>query len=116
MNANEKDRLHRDLVKLGDMMADGLHYEEPWISKEYKKITKLLYPEAYPIKKKKPSRQILKTMLNCTCGNIGWTFTRYPTNKIGFGCKNCGKNTGECITNSEARDKWNNIINNGKIC
>ena len=47
---------------------------------------------------------------------------KYPDNSINSGqgetvvaCQ-WFKNTGECITNSEARDKWNNIINNGKIC
>lgn len=27
------------------MIGDGLHYEEPWISKEYGKLMKILLPE-----------------------------------------------------------------------
>lgn len=41
------DYLHRQLVKLGDMMGDGLHYEEPWIAKEYARVAKQLMPEHY---------------------------------------------------------------------
>ncbi len=39
-----KANLHKQLVKLGDMMGDGLHHEADgkWISKEYKKILKAL--------------------------------------------------------------------------
>lgn len=37
--------LHNQLVKLGDMLGDGLGFEEPWIGKEYKKIYNLLYPQ-----------------------------------------------------------------------
>jgi hypothetical protein len=32
-------------IRLGDMIADGLHYEEPWISKEYKRLSRILIPE-----------------------------------------------------------------------
>ena len=31
--------------RLGEMMGDGLHHEEPWIGKEYKKLLKILIPE-----------------------------------------------------------------------
>lgn len=39
-----EDHLHRQLVKLGDMMGDGLHHEPDgkWIEREYKKILKAL--------------------------------------------------------------------------
>jgi len=41
--------LHRQLVKLGDMMGDGLHHEADgkWIEKEYAKICKVLHPEMF---------------------------------------------------------------------
>lgn len=106
----ERDRLHKQLVKLGDMMADGLHYDEPWISTEYRKISKILFPEMYPKKIKKPTSKLLKTMKYCDCGYIGWTYTKYPNGNIGFKCNQCGKSTGECETNIIARDKWNNLF------
>lgn len=31
--------------KIGEMIGDGLHYEEPWISKEYKRLSRILIPE-----------------------------------------------------------------------
>ena len=38
------DYLHRQLIRLGDMMGDGAHHEPDgkWIEKEYKKILKVL--------------------------------------------------------------------------
>jgi len=44
LSEEAKGRLHKDLVKLGDMMGDGLHLESDgkWISREYKKILKAL--------------------------------------------------------------------------
>lgn len=38
------ESLHNQLIKLGDMMGDGLHYEPDgkWIEREYKQICKLL--------------------------------------------------------------------------
>ena len=41
--------LYRQLVKLGDMMGDGLHHEPDgkWIEKEYNKICKVLHPEMF---------------------------------------------------------------------
>jgi hypothetical protein len=39
-----KDFLHGQLIKLGDMMGDGLHHEPDgkWIPREYKKVLKAL--------------------------------------------------------------------------
>jgi hypothetical protein len=44
MTDEGKDFLHRQLVKLGDMMGDGLHHEPDgrWISREYNRILKAL--------------------------------------------------------------------------
>ena len=44
MDAETSRRLHADLVKLGDMMGDGLHHEPGgrWIAKEYARVAKAL--------------------------------------------------------------------------
>lgn len=44
MNKETEERLHSQLVKLGDMMGDGLHLEPggKWISSEYRKIARAL--------------------------------------------------------------------------
>lgn len=77
----EHERLSNQLIKLGDMMGDGLHYEKggKWISAEYKKISRLLSPEinqAYLNQKKarkdhinEQIRKLLKDF-RCTCGGI----------------------------------------------
>lgn len=105
----ERDRLHRDLVILGDMIGDGLHYEDPSISREYRKIAKKLYPHAYQRKHRKPTQAFLRTLKVCSCGQTGWAYTKYSNNSVGFKCKSCNKNTGECKSNADARDKWNNL-------
>lgn len=42
------------------MMGDGLHHEAggKWISAEYRKISKLLYPEEFAKKRKQKAEQI----------------------------------------------------------
>ena len=73
---NGNDFLHNQLIKLGDMMGDGLHYEPDgkWIEREYKQIAKLLYPEAYKnaAKDKRDSVDIRMAKLlsetKCVCG------------------------------------------------
>ncbi len=107
---DERARLHKDLIKLGDMMADGLHYEDPSISREYRKISKALFPEMYPKKFRKPNRKLVNSLKECNCGAKGWQWRKYNNGNVGFCCKNCGKETGECKTNTEARDKWNKLI------
>ncbi|WP_228842851.1 hypothetical protein [Vibrio parahaemolyticus] len=44
MDKDTKDHLHRQLIKLGDMMGDGLHHEPDgkWISAEYRRVMKAL--------------------------------------------------------------------------
>lgn len=44
MTQVNKDFLHSQLIKLGDMMGDGLHHEPDgkWIPREYKKVMKAL--------------------------------------------------------------------------
>lgn len=75
---NNDDYLQRQLIKLGDMMGDGLHHEPDgkWIEKEYTAIAKRLYPEAYVDASKRRTdarneqmKEILKEN-KCTCGGI----------------------------------------------
>jgi len=46
--------------KLGEMIGDGLHHEDPWISKEYKRLQKILIPETKEEKEYK--RKVRKIM------------------------------------------------------
>ncbi len=44
LSQEAEDRNYRQLVKLGDMMGDGLHHEPggKWIEKEYTRVAKAL--------------------------------------------------------------------------
>lgn len=60
MGQSDRDFLSRQFIRLGDMMGDGLHHEPDgkWISTEYRKISKLLYPEEFKRKRKQKADQI----------------------------------------------------------
>lgn len=51
--------------RLGEMIGDGLHHEEPWISKEYKRLSKILLPETEEEKKyKREIKQLRNQNIN----------------------------------------------------
>lgn len=68
--------LYNQLIKLGDMMGDGLHHEPDgkWIEKEYRAICKVLFPERFKEVRKKKSFVIDNFMKRveeekkCDCG------------------------------------------------
>lgn len=72
----DKDLLEDRLVRLGDMMSDGLHLEPggKWIEKEYKETLKAL-GLLESVKRKNNSDKINEFMDNrlkevkCTCGS-----------------------------------------------
>jgi hypothetical protein len=78
----EKDNefMWRQFCRLGEMIGDGLHYEEPWISRDYKRLQKILLPETdiekeyrlkiRKIKNEKLDKQILERLKadRCDCG------------------------------------------------
>lgn len=80
MAVDNNDFMWRQFCRLGEMIGDGLHHEEPWISKEYKQLQKILLPETPEEKEykkklrqernKKRDTQIAKRLKedNCDCG------------------------------------------------
>lgn len=70
----------KQFCRLGEMIGDGLHYEDPWISKEYKRLQNILLPETEEEKEfKKKLRQQKNESINkqvseklekdrCECG------------------------------------------------
>jgi hypothetical protein len=77
----ERDELAwRQFCRLGEMIGDGLHYEEPWISKEYKRLAKILLPiteeekeykaEIRKIKNSSINKQVAERIKSdrCVCG------------------------------------------------
>lgn len=61
MNEADSQRLHDQLVKLGDMMGDGLHLEPDgkWIAKEYRKVARAL---GYGVARSSNAEEINKAM------------------------------------------------------
>lgn len=55
---NNNEFLWNQFCRLGEMIGDGLHHEDPWISKEYRRIGKILIPEAYKDERKEKNRLI----------------------------------------------------------
>lgn len=72
----DENMLEDRLVRLGDMMGDGLHLEPEgkWIEKEYKKTLKAL-GLLEPVKRNSNSEKINEFMVKrlkevkCTCGS-----------------------------------------------
>ena len=89
----DKDFLHRQLIKLGDMMGDGLHHEPDgkWISKEYKRILKAL---GIGPKRKNHSEAINKTMIErvktVKCRNCQGKLYQTRSGSMRAQCIDCG--------------------------
>lgn len=89
-----QEHLYNQLIKLGDMMGDGLHHEEPWIAKEYKKVMNLLHPEInQEIRKRKADNvniqmRALLLVKKCECG-CAFKQARSGS-KIAY-CRGCGR-------------------------
>lgn len=60
--------LWNQFCRLGEMIGDGLHYEEPWISREYKKLSYILIPELKQEEAKK--RKLKNTKINSQIKNL----------------------------------------------
>ena len=80
MEKQHDPQLWERFCRLGEMIGDGLHHEEPWISKEYRKLSKILIkpnPEvkaamkqAKQIRNKSIDAQMAALTQNkpCSCG------------------------------------------------
>lgn len=77
-----------------------------YYNKEYRKIAKLLYPEMYQKKLRKPRQDFIRTLTLCDCGERVF---RYKSNHDGIQilCKSCHRKSGIEKTNAEARNSWN---------
>ena len=113
MQKEERDRLHKELIKLADILETCEHgsSDRRYYEKEYRKVNKLLHPNAYPKKKRKPSQALLRTLTPCTCGNLKWRFIRKQNDEVQFSCKECGRASEFCTTSALAIDSWNATFN-----
>lgn len=91
----DKDLLEDRLVRLGDMMGDGLHLEPggKWIEQEYKKTLQALGLLG-PTKRKNNSDKINEFMakrlkeVKCTCGS---ELAQSRSGSFIGKCRKCGK-------------------------
>jgi len=84
--------LSNQLIKLGDMMGDGLHNEPDgkWISREYRRICKILYPEMFPKKDfAKRNEAIRKWCDGKTCDKCGGSLKQTKSGSLRVVCNAC---------------------------
>lgn len=93
MDQQTKNRLHNQLIKLGDMMGDGLHLEPDgkWIEKEYRQIAKAL---GFIPKKKNNSTAINERMMQrvkeVQCGKCQGQLSQTRQGSKRAQCTQCG--------------------------
>lgn len=91
------DHLYDQLDKLGDMMGDGLHHEADgkWIEREYRKISKILFPETFNDIRQRKAKNIDEQMSKLLeaktspCCNVTLRQSRKGS-KIAY-CTKCNK-------------------------
>lgn len=91
----DEDLLEDRLVRLGDMMGDGLHLEHggKWIEREYKQTLRAL-GILKPAKRKRNSDRVNEFMterlkeVRCTCGS---ELVQSRSGSFIGKCKRCGK-------------------------
>ncbi|MEB7891021.1 hypothetical protein NGK36_17260 [Hafnia alvei] len=89
--------LHNQLIKLGDMMGDGLHLEPggKWISQDYKRIAKAL---GYSISKKRQRRAnpeqvnalMAERVKETKCGKCSGVLKQTRLGSMRASCESCG--------------------------
>jgi len=88
-----REFLHSQLVKLGDMMGDGLHHEPDgeWISEEYRKICVAL---GYTKPKKRDifavNEKMAERVKAVSCKKCGGELSQTRSGSMRAKCKNCG--------------------------
>lgn len=90
---NDRDILYQQFIRLGDMMGDGLHLERDgrWIAREYKRISKILFPEMFP-KRDTALRDtaISEWCKDNPCKNCGGKFKQTRKGSMRVVCTECG--------------------------
>ncbi|WP_233979584.1 hypothetical protein [Pectobacterium versatile] len=99
MEKADRDFLHRQLVKLGDMIGDGLHYESDgkWIPKEYRRVAKALGYDMPATKN--PHNEEMTIEINArmaarisevSCKACGGELKQVRSGSMRASCKKCG--------------------------
>jgi len=92
MDAQTKQHLYNQLIKLGDMMGDGLHHEPDgkWISREYTKVAKalgLIKPK--PRNTQAINDHMAKRVADVACQKCGCTLKQTRSGSKRAACTEC---------------------------
>lgn len=93
LDEETKKRLHSDLVKLGDMMGDGLHHEPDgkWIEKEYSRVLRALgYSPPRANNSESINRGMAKALENALCEKCGGKLKQTRSGSLRAKCVTCG--------------------------
>lgn len=94
MDEATKKKLQHDLVRLGDMMGDGLHHEPggQWITAAYKRVAKAL-GHGLPRRNRAPQiNAAMATFLETTpCPECGGKLKQSRAGSKRCVCEGCGK-------------------------
>lgn len=113
MASSSRDIALQQLVRLGDMMGDGLHHENPAISTDYNKLVRSLFPKVKKCakRKRKPARSFINSLSPCLCGSMRLKLASFESGFLIY-CPSCQSNSkGEVgVSRNHARDLWNNSV------
>lgn len=97
MDNSDREVLNRRLIKLGDMIGDGLHHEPDgkWITQEYKQTLKMLGMS--PPRKNNSERinQAMKQrVIDVPCGKCSGKLKQTRSGSKRAVCESCGSKWG----------------------
>lgn len=98
LSEKAKERLHNQLIRLGDMMGDGLHLEPDgkWIGREYKQVARALglLPKQKrprnPERANKINEAMLKRVSDVSCPKCNNELKQTRKGSKRAACVNCG--------------------------
>ena len=85
--------LHDQLIKLGDMMGDGLHHEPggKWIEREYRRVCKALgIIKNRPRNTEAINERMIKRVADIQCGKCGGVLKQTRSGSKRAACQSCG--------------------------
>lgn len=88
----DREFLSNQLIKLGDMIGDGLHHEADgeWISREYSRICRILYPDMFPKKDfTQRNNAVAKWCENHKCLRCEGELKQTKSGSLRVVCKSC---------------------------
>ena len=87
------DHLHDQLIRLGDMMGDGLHHEPDgrWIEKEYRRVAKALgYTKPRANNRDQINAAMAKAVESAQCKECGEGLRQTRSGAMRAVCVSCG--------------------------